>query len=135
MNDTLTARTLAAASALLDAAARDDRFAMRRLLRAVREPGTDDQVGEIVRHAATTYGVDVGLILAGSKLDGPTRARQVVCYAASLLGHSYSHVGRQLDRDHTTVMYACRRVSATPHMRTVAEQIAAKFGWDREAAS
>jgi chromosomal replication initiation ATPase DnaA len=129
MTDQLTARSLATASALLDAASKGDRFAMRRILRTVSEPSTDDTIGSIVAECASHYRVQVGHILGQSRLSEVCRARMAACYIAHLHGYSYSHIGRQLERDHSTVMHAVARVSASPTWRADVEALAMRTGW------
>lgn len=133
--DQLTERALTTAAALLNAAAAGDRFAMRRLLRAVREPGTDNLVGRIARNVGAAHHVEVGLILSDSRRREVTRARMTVCYIAYLFGHGYAPTGRDLGVDHTTVMHAVGRVSADPSWRAEAEEIATELDWDGVRAS
>jgi chromosomal replication initiation ATPase DnaA len=130
VSEQLTARALSTAAALLNAAAIGDRFEMRRLLRSVNEPGTEDPVGSVVRAVAMAHHVDVGHILGNTRRREVTRARMTVCYiAAEIFGHGYAPTGRALNCDHTTVMHAVRRVSADPEWRTAAEEIAERLGW------
>lgn len=131
MTDQLTARALATAAELLNAAAVGDRFAMRRILRDLREPGKRDQFSEILRAVSETHGIDMGLILSGNRRHEVIQARHDFCYiAVELFEHGYSATARALGGcDHTTVIHAVRRVSADPARRARAEEIAERLGW------
>lgn len=39
------------------------------------------------------------------------RARQIYCYMAKSLGYTYKKIGAIINRDHATVIYACKVVS------------------------
>lgn len=130
MADQLTARALAVAAELLAAASVGDRFEMRRILRPLHEPGSDDQMGKILRAVAAAHHIEIGLILGSDRRRETVLARHAVCYiAVELFGHGYAPTGRALDCDHTSVINAVRRVSADPDRRASAEDIAERIGW------
>lgn len=130
MTDPLTSRALATAAALLDAAAKGDRWTMRSILRQVHEPATNDTIGGIVRAASMAYHVEVGHILGGVRRPEVVRARMAVCYiAVELFARGYAQTGRDLGIDHTTVIHAVRRVSGDVERRAEAEEIAERLGW------
>jgi len=128
-HDLIVRQALATASALLDAAARDDRPAMRRLLkRTMREPGCTPDLNAVIDAASERFHATVEQILGGARHKEATDARATVCYVGHLIGLSYSHLGRQLDRDHSTVMHACRRVEGDLRLRRIAGDIAQQVG-------
>lgn len=130
MADQLTARALATAAQLLHAASVGDRFEMRRILRPLHEPGSDDEPGRILRAVAAAHHIEIGKILGGDRRTENVLARHAFCYiAVELFGHSYSATARTLNCDHTTVINAVRRVSANPDRRASAEDIAERLGW------
>lgn len=88
---------------------------------------------EVLEAAAATFKVNRADILSDSRKHEILKARHVACYAAHLMGHSHSHIGREIGRDHTTVMSAVARVGTTPTLRAVAERVARNAGWDRNA--
>lgn len=134
--DQLTTRALSTAAALLDAAAKGDRWAMRHILRPLHEVGTDGEIGSITRAVAHAHHVEVGAILNDDRRRHIVNARQTACYiAVELFNHAYAETGRALDLDHTTVINAVRRVSADPLRRKGAEEIAERLGWVGKAAS
>lgn len=94
----------------------------------------NEVLADIVTTAASMFGVDVKSICSGVRRREVVEARQVSCYAGHLHSLTYSHMGRRIGRDHTTVMAAVVRVRNTPRLRHIAEQIAGSFGWDREAS-
>ena len=47
--------------------------------------------------------------------------------AARIQGHSLPAIARHLDRDHTTVLSATRRIEKTPPLRDLAAQITAEL--------
>lgn len=130
--DQLTRQALAAATALIAAAETGDQASMRRLLRLPH--GGPPTITDVARFIAPDFGTTTNQILSGNQAREATDARQALCYAAHLLGHSYSSIGRAIERDHSTVMHACTRVGETPRLRAIATRTAEALGWDRNAA-
>lgn len=62
-------------------------------------------VREIVRMAGVVFGVPPSIIYSASKPRPISRARQAVYLIANEHGWSLSHIGRVLDRDHSSVRY------------------------------
>lgn len=69
--------------------------------------------------AANLYGVNVNQILSESSEERCAKARQAVCWLLRARELSFPVIGRIVDRDHTTVMYACKRIDADPARRTL----------------
>lgn len=70
-------------------------------------------ISRLVHAAAAEFGVSVGAILSPRRDAAFVEARQVVMYlAVAHLGRSLPTIGRCLQRDHTTVLYAHRRIAA-----------------------
>lgn len=88
----------------------------------------------VVRAAALAFHVSPEQITSDERRRDITDARQVVCYAARLLGFSQPRIGKHIGRDHSTVFNACSRVGEDRHLREVAMRIAEALGWDRNAA-
>ena len=67
-----------------------------------------------VRAIAEQVAMDLGLsldeILGPTRRQPITRARQLIMYRAHQAGHSLSHIGRCLNRDHTSVLWGIRRI-------------------------
>lgn len=66
----------------------------------------------------------------GDDVLGPTRgtpkvlrARQVAMWLMRQAGRSYPEIARQMERDHSTVLYACRRVAAIDDLQAAAAEI------------
>jgi chromosomal replication initiator protein len=74
-------------------------------------------VGQIVDAAAQEFGVRAEELLARNRRPEVARARQVAMYLAHELGReSSAEIGRELRRDHSTVLHAIKRVEAElPH--------------------
>lgn len=100
----------------------------------VPNPATDaDQIRTATELAARRYGTSRAAVLSDSRRREDLDARAVVAYVGHrLLLLSASFVGRQIGRDHSTVLHACGRVGETPRLRSTAEQIATQLGWNRE---
>lgn len=65
----------------------------------------------IVDAAARRYGVKRSYILSERQDAAVVEARHLAMYQMrDQLGWSYPWIGRFLDRDHTTVIYGCRKV-------------------------
>lgn len=83
--------------------------------------------------AAAFFQIELSALLGRSRYREVLNARAVTYYAAYLLGDTYSQIGRVLNRDHSSVMSGCARVSTDPQLREVAYAIARDLGWDRNA--
>ena len=82
-------------------------------------------VDYVITVAASALGTTPAEMIGFSKYRPHTQARHVAMRAARLGGHSFPHIGRAFGgRDHTTVIAACRRVEATPHLEVRAQAIA-----------
>ncbi len=68
-------------------------------------------VSTIVKRVAAAFGVNEKEMLGTSRLRGVLRPRQVAIYLVrELTGLSLPRIGAAFDRDHTTVLHACRKV-------------------------
>lgn len=67
----------------------------------------------VVAAVAAEYGVDPSEVLGRSRVKSLATARNVAMFLTrECFDHfSYPEIGRQFDRDHTTVMSGCRRVA------------------------
>ncbi|OOY15382.1 hypothetical protein BMI85_16175 [Thioclava sp. DLFJ4-1] len=66
-------------------------------------------VRDIAREVSYASGVKLSAILGPSRLKEHVRARDMVIYAAKRMGLSASQIGRELDRDHSTIIVAIQR--------------------------
>lgn len=78
--------------------------------------------------------VSVHDIMSDRRAQPIVETRHVAMYLARQLTlHGYPTIGRAFnDRDHTTIMHACRRVEADPLLVRRAEAIATANGWSIE---
>ena len=68
---------------------------------------------QIIRAAADYYGATTGAIMAKGRDAWVVKARHVAIYLIrKRLGWSYPMIGAYFGRDHSTVMYAYRKVEA-----------------------
>jgi chromosomal replication initiation ATPase DnaA len=89
-----------------------------------------------VRAAARRFGVTEEMMLAPGRGDAVTDARHVAMYLAhKLFAVSSVRVGKMLARDHSTVLYGCRRVEDNPRLRNIAVDIATRVGQIEDEAS
>jgi chromosomal replication initiation ATPase DnaA len=147
--DMLIKRARPDAAALVEAVAAEDSAAIAEILTTLDTPALyalaivladhaapESTEGETLRNAvaiaARSFGTTVAVVLGSSRTREAVDARAVVAYVGWLLGISYSRVGREIGRDHSTVMHAVGRVGETPRLRTIAHGIAERLGWDRE---
>lgn len=88
--------------------------------RARREPDTADLIGMV----AELYEVPEDF-LSDSSLKGRTitHARFAVCWLLRQRGLSTTHIGRIVDRDHTSVMYATRAIDNDPARVAILRQL------------
>ncbi len=69
-------------------------------------------VSVILKRVAAAFGVTEKELLGTSRLRGVLRPRQVAMYLVrELTGLSLPRIGVAFDRDHTTVLHACRKVA------------------------
>ena len=70
-------------------------------------------VGEIQQRTADAFGISVDALLSPSRAGGVTWPRQIAMYLArELTAQSLPAIGSAFGgRNHTTVMYACRRTA------------------------
>lgn len=65
-------------------------------------------VRRIATEVAEIMGLPVERIMGRDKKAEACRVREVVCYLARQRGMSFSQIGRDLGRDHTTIISAVR---------------------------
>lgn len=100
-----------------------------------------DPVEHAIHACAARFDVTAADIVSPTRTQAAVEARQVVCYIAHrLFGVSSVQVGRAINRDHTTVLFAVGRVGESARLRKIASDLARSIGWQRppdddEAAS
>lgn len=81
----------------------------------------------VAEYVAEQFDLPVEEICGGGRRG--FQARQVLCWVAHTCeGMSYSEIGRLVQRDHTTVMYAVEKVNRTPALRVRAALVAQRLG-------
>jgi chromosomal replication initiation ATPase DnaA len=99
--------------------------AQRRLGQLTHEASTaqknpDEAAAHILASCADWYGVSVKALVSPSRRRGPTAARMVAAWVLrTTLGLSYPEIGRLIGKDHSTVMYAVKKVEGDPELRAV----------------
>lgn len=68
------------------------------------------KIYEILRDVAQETGVGVRDIRSTSRYPHHVSARWEVMARARRAGWSYPYIGRQLKRDHSTIMHACKKM-------------------------
>lgn len=80
----------------------------------------------ILAEAASAFGVRSEDLTGRCLSRRLTQLRQVAMYVVRLRCHlSYPEIARVFRRDHTTVIYACRRVEANPELISIARRVIA----------
>lgn len=138
----LIVRALAAEDAdlatyrLLQLRAPDLRVLCMELARRVPPPvtGEGSVLDAATKAAAASFGVEPEEIMSPTRRRQVVEARHVVCYTGHLLGMPLAHIGRHIERDHTSVMNAVSKVGSDRRLRNIAASIAGQLGWDREAS-
>ena len=81
---------------------------------------TDEMCAGIIERAARLYDVEPDDIFGRNRKRRPALARQAACWMLrNHAGLSLNRIGDVLGIDHTTVLYACRKVDAAPAMRAL----------------
>lgn len=92
-------------------------------------------VGRVVLAVSLMTGIPGTLIYGRDRTREVSAARMVVCWVASALGLSSVAIGAALRRDHSTVLSATSKVTATPELYRVAQRVLADVQpRDRKAA-
>lgn len=81
---------------------------------------------QMVRAAADLYGTTPEAIRGPARDKSIATARMVACWLLRQTGLSYPEIGRAVDRDHTTVMHACRVIDNDPTRLAIARQLLAQ---------
>lgn len=152
MSELAIKRAMPSAVALIEAVANEDQADVTAILttmdttelhalaivlaaRCIPDDSESELMTKAIARAAGAMATNATVVLSSSRRREAIDARAVACYVGYLLGISYSRVGREIGRDHSTVMHAVGRVGETPRLRGAAQRIAESLGWDREAAS
>ena len=86
--------------------------------------GAEHAIMLAVNSVAACYGLAPSAIVGASRAKDATTARQVAAWIAYDSGAAtYSAIGRVLNRDHTTVMYAVRKVQNSHALLAMARTI------------
>lgn len=86
--------------------------------------GADHAITLAVNGAAAMHGVTTAQIVGPSRDSHVTQARQLACWIAYDSGAAtYSAIGKALNRDHTTVMHAVRKVQNSHALLAMARTI------------
>lgn len=91
-----------------------DREAVERVLVETGQPTSREaDVDAIIGRVASAFGVSEKELRSASRLRSVLVPRQVAMYLArELVGLSLPRIGAAFDRDHTTVLHACRKIEA-----------------------
>lgn len=73
-------------------------------------------IGAIQTKVAAYYGIDKSALLSEMRTRRLAQPRQVAMFLARETGASFPLIGRCFNRDHTTVLHACRKVLANPRL-------------------
>lgn len=73
----------------------------------------------LVKRAADLYGVAVADMLGGARSPQVAKARHAAAWLLREQGMSLPEIGRLLGLHHTTVLYGCRKIAATPSLRVL----------------
>jgi chromosomal replication initiation ATPase DnaA len=94
---------------------------------------TSATIRRIARTVSDVTGVNVGDIYSTSRYREVTAARQIVCWVATAVGLKSTAIGKSLKRDHSTVLHATERVTATPALLADARRVLERID-EKEAA-
>ena len=101
--------------------------------RVLQRLGITLGLSQIVDATAREFGVQAQELLARNRRPEVARARQVAMYLAHELSHeSSAEIGRELHRDHSTVLHAIKRVRADlptdRHLQTAVDNVRQRLG-------
>lgn len=86
---------------------------------------TADQpsVADVVTAASRITKLSEDDLLGRSRMMHIVRVRNAVCLVAHEMGHSYSAIGRELGKDHTTIIHAVEQASDLTAERKLYRQL------------
>lgn len=100
-----------------------------------READAAEQVTRVIEAASRLFGTAAHDVLSGSRRYEDATARAVACYALHRLYRMpATYIGRQIGRDHSSVLHSCGRVGEDARLRDAARRIAVGLGWEPVAA-
>lgn len=79
----------------------------------------------VIGRCAELYGTTITDVLAGDRKRQSANARQASCWLLRRHGLSFPRIGELLDLDHTTVMYACRKIDSSAAIKALLTPLAA----------
>lgn len=91
-------------------------------------------VEDVIDETAFLFDVDIEDLVGPSRREPIVFIRLIAMAAARSLGASYPSIGRAFNRDHTTVMSACKRVARSPQLAWRADAIVKALTSDAEAS-
>lgn len=94
-----------------------------------------DWTRRTVEHAAAHFDVLADEVYSESRRPDVVRARQVAMWLLRESGRSFPEIGQALGRDHTTALWACKRVEKVPDLLTSATQIRRALHGDDEGVT
>lgn len=78
---------------------------------------------EMLERVAAHYGLSLTEILEKDRHKHTVDARHVAMWIARQHKWSFPEIARQMERDHSTVIHAVRRVMETPHLWAIAREL------------
>ena len=87
---------------------------------------SDIDVGPVIRLVASRMEVSVLEIRSRDRTQQVARARAVLMCLLRRRGYSLPAIGTALQRNHTCVLYACRRAENDVELRTIADELEEK---------
>lgn len=81
-------------------------------------------VGTVVAHAAVAFDVPAELLTGPARTFPLVHYRHVAMAAARIMGHSFPKIAEAFDRDHGTVISACKKVAADDELSRKAQTLA-----------
>lgn len=69
---------------------------------------------------ARHFDVTIDDILGTCRVTEIVNARSLTCFLLRSAGTTYAEIGRQLERDHSTIIHSCRRVERSRELQEVA---------------
>lgn len=98
------------------------------------EQSSGQTIGRVALAVTIRTGISVTVIYGRDKHTEAVEARAVVCWVASALGLTSTAIGRALQRDHSTILNATAKVTGSPSLLNLAEQVLGDVEQQKEAA-
>lgn len=87
-----------------------------------------NQLSYLIQVIVSRFGVKEKQLLGNERHKEVAEARWILMFILRLFNYSYPSIGRMVNKDHSSVMYGCKRVEQSKELKEIAEEIKGLIG-------